>query len=230
MSSESTPLLRDRISSQESTLSTKSEDEVFAEHFGMEEPEKTIGPFESFVLITNNIAGPGLMGLPLLYQQAGIIPVSASIILICICSSFTGTLLSETIARVPKNSNFNLNMEYSGVFDVIMGKKWYIVAEFFFLLACMVQVVTGLVETAQSLDGFIDSYLLGKTYALSLYPSVKFLSWSSTGCVVTAQEDCTTPFESDQDSVLIVTLGYALTTMIFMPFGRGKADVVVSMD
>jgi hypothetical protein len=226
MVSESAPLLRARLESHDSTLSAKSEDEVFAEHFGMEEPEKSIGPFESFALITNNIAGPGLMGLPLLYKQAGIIPVTASIILICICASFTGTLLSETIARIPRNSNFSLNLEYSSAFNVVMGKKWYIVAEIFFLLACMVQVITGLVETAQSLDGFIDSYLLGETYALSIYPTVKFLAWSSTGCVVTATEDCTTPFGSDEDCYLIVTLGYAITTLLFMPFGRGMGSVL----
>lgn len=227
MSAESAPLLRGRVQSHESTSSAKSEDEVFAEHFGMEEPEKSIGALQSFILITNNIAGPGLMGLPLLYQQAGILPVTASIILICICSSFTGTLLSETISTIPKNANFSLNLEYSGVFDMIMGKKWYIFAELFFLLACMVQVITGLVETAQSLDGFIDSYLLGETYALSVYPTVKFLSWSSTGCDVTTKEDCTTPFASDDDCSLIVTLGYVVTTLIFMPFGRGMTILVL---
>lgn len=215
---ESAPLLRGHLGSVDSS---KSEDEVFAESFGMEQPEKSIGPFQSFVLITNNIAGPGLMGLPLLYKQAGIIPVTASIILICICSSFTGTLLSETIARIPNNANFSLNLEYSSVFDIIMGKRWYYIAEIFFLLACMVQVITGLVETAQSLDGFIDSYLMGETYALSLYPRLEFISWSSSGCVVTASEDCTTPFGGDDEHNFIVTFGYAITTVLFMPFGRG---------
>ena len=219
MVSEVTPLLRNRVHSNDSV---KSDDEKFAENYGMETPEKTIGPFPSFVLIANNIAGPGLMGLPLLFQQAGILPVTASILLICLCASFVGCSLSETIARIPMNSNFDLNVEYSSAFRIIMGRNWYILAEIFFLLACMVQVITGLVETAQSLDGFIASYLLGETYALSVYPTLKFLNWSPTNCVVTPTDDCTTPFASDGDGTLIITLGYILTTAIFMPFGRGK--------
>ena len=112
-------------------MSVKSSDEVFAEHYGMEQPEKTIGPYQSFILIANNIAGPGLMGLPLLYRQAGILPVTLSIVIICVCSSFTGTLLSEAIARIPGNADFSMNLEYSNAFDVIMGKKWYYLLEEF---------------------------------------------------------------------------------------------------
>lgn len=218
MVSESAPLLPNRVPSDSSI---KSNDERFADQFGMDEPEKSIGPFQSFVLIANNVAGPGLMGLPLLYEQAGILPVTLSIIVICVCASFVGTLLSETIANIPKNSNFERNIEYSGAFRIIMGKWWYALAEFFFLVACMVQVFTGLVETAQSLDGFIASYLIGETYALSLYPSLKFVAWSSAECVVTPLDDCTTPFAGAHNGTLIVTLGYAITCVIFLPFGRG---------
>ena len=81
-----------------------------------------------------------------------------------------------------------------------------------------------MVETAQSLDGFIASFLWGKTYGLQILPTPTFVEWSGVDCHVASEgqlestlEDCV-PF-SDAGS-LVLTLGFVVTTCLFLPFGR----------
>jgi hypothetical protein len=178
---------------------------------------QTIGPFASFALIVNNTAGPGLMSLPLLFQKAGIVPVTACIILTCVCSSINGTMLSEVLASIPKNADFSLGLEYSSAFDIVIGASAYYLAETFFLSACMVQALTGLVETAQSLDSFLASYLIGHTYALQLAPEVKFVEWAPDHCK--HPDGYCDPFHDA--GPLIISAGFVIVTLLFFPLGRG---------
>lgn len=157
------------------------------------------------------------MSIPLLFQKAGIIPVVGCIILMCICSSINGTMLAEVIASIPGNSDFSLGLEYSSAFDIIIGSHAYYIAESLFLSACMVQALTGLVETAQSLDSFLASYLLGKTYAFRMTPPFGFIEWSPQSCI--HPEDFCDPF--DDAGPLVITLGFVIVTLLFFPLGRG---------
>lgn len=157
------------------------------------------------------------MSLPLLFQKAGIVPVVSCIVLTCICSSINGTMLSEVIALIPKNSDYSLGIEYSSAFDIIIGANAYYLAETFFLSACMVQALTGLVETAQSLDSFLASYLLGHTYALQLYPEIMFVDWAPNHCK--HPEGFCDPFHDA--GPLIISLGFLIVTLLFFPLGRG---------
>jgi hypothetical protein len=108
---------------------------------------------------------------------------------------------------------------------VTVGDEWYAVAETLFLVSCAVQACAAIVETSQSLDGFIASFLIGKTYAMQFYPEVKMVEWSASAChqetefeLESGMEDCT-PFH-DAGS-MIFTLGFFLTTILFLPLGRG---------
>ena len=82
---------------------------------------------------------------------------------------------------------------------------------------------------------------IGHTYAIQLYPTINILSWSSKDCTsnISPQSqsgghssdlsmlksggilECS-PFSND--SLYIITMGYALITCIFLPFGLGKLD------
>jgi hypothetical protein len=157
------------------------------------------------------------MSLPLLFQKAGIIPVVTCIILTCICSSINGTMLAEVLASIPKNADFSLGLEYSSAFDIVIGASAYYLAETFFLSACMVQALTGLVETAQSLDSFLASYLIGRTYALQLAPVFKIVEWSPDHCK--HPDGFCDPFHDA--GPLIISAGFVIVTLLFFPLGRG---------
>lgn len=200
---------------------------------GLETPEKSIGWVGSFFLLSNNICGPAMMGLPHVLQSAGFIPVFVSIIVVYLCSSINATMLAESIALIPGNKQFRLPINFSSSFSLIVGEKFYPFVEFLFLLSCMVFACTSLVETAQSLDQFIASFLIGKTYALQLVPTIQFVEWSSVFCHAASEtqkestlEECT-PFNND--GPLVISLGYCITTILFLPFGRGHLKETIIM-
>eukprot|EP01035_Chromulina_nebulosa_P020960 gene20960-27164_t len=188
-------------------------------------PEKSIGLIESFALIANNISGPAMMGLPQLFREAGIIPVIICTILVCIGSSLSATFLADSISSIPGNNKFNEIVDFSTAFRVIAGENWYVISETLFLTSCMVQACAALVETAQSLDNFIATILFGRTYAIELYPYLVFTEWKPSLCENDSRE-CV-PF--NKSGPLIVTLGFVITTCVFLPLGRGHLKETMTM-
>lgn len=188
-----------------------------------------IGKLGSFVLIMNNLTGPAMLGFPSLFQQAGIIPVVCAILFVCVASSFCGTFLADSIASIPGNQQFRKNIDFSSAFRHTVGEDWYAVAETLFLIACGVQACAGIVGAAQSLDGFLASFLLGKTYAIQMYPEIKWISWDTSHCIGGSEsgeagDECT-PFQNA--GPLIFTLGFFLTSCLFLPLGRGHLQETI---
>lgn len=216
MLGESTPLLPVRPS-------VKKEDQ------NHEAVVKEIGTVGSFTLVLNNMVGPAMLGFPQLFQQAGLIPTSCCIIFIYLCATLSGTLFSDAISAIPGNKTFDRHVDFSSAFNLIIGYEVYVVAETLFLITCAVQAITAIVESAQSVDGFLASFLIGKTYAVQFYPTVELVTWVPDLCLqdqsninddTPASEalDCT-PFS--EAGGLVLTLGFVITTAIFLPWGRG---------
>ena len=85
--------------------------------------EKTIGSFGSIVLLINNVTGPGMLLLPVLFQQAGwLVPVGALVVvggvstLACCC-------LVEAVSRLPGNKGFERRAEFYNVFHFYFGDR-----------------------------------------------------------------------------------------------------------
>jgi hypothetical protein len=102
---------------------------------------KTISYFGSIVLNTNNIVGPSLVSIPLVFQlgmfedretastfygvlfqsescsysethfSAGVIPTTIYFLLTWFTSSFAATMLCEAMQRIPGNLNFSKRYE-----------------------------------------------------------------------------------------------------------------------
>ena len=206
-----------------STSALSGTSEVDEANVGLERPEKTIGNLGSLCLIANNIAGPGMMSLPHVFFNAGILPSTLCCLWVFVGSSLCGTVLSEAISSLPGNSDFDSNIEFSLAFLVLGDELWYILAEMLFLASCMVQCFSGIVEVAHTIDAVLASSILGKTYALQLYPSLEFIHWSDKSC--DSSSTCT-PFY--YDGPFIVSLGYILTTAILYPFGTGHLKETIS--
>jgi len=146
----------------DSSVKDQLKENEYAAANGLLRPEKTIDFFGSFALISNNISGPAMMGLPHLFHTAGVVPVVTAIAATFLGSSLVGTLMSDAIASIPGNVDFERNLSFSKAFHIILGPAWYALAEALFLVSCLVQACAAIVETAQSLDGFIASFVVGK--------------------------------------------------------------------
>ena len=196
-------------------------------------PPKTIDEIGSIALITNNISGPAMMGVPHLFRAAGIIPSVTCILSVCCCASLCGTFLAESIQGIKENRNFGKNVNFSLAFRIVVGEDWYVIAETLFVMSCMVQACAAIVETAQSLDGFLASFVIGKTWAVQILPFPALIEWSPAECqpeseyfVESGLEDCT-PFHDAGD--LCLTLGFVIATCIFYPLGRGNLKDTITV-
>jgi hypothetical protein len=142
-------------------------------------------------------------------------------------------MLAEAIAMLPGNSDFSQSIDFSSAFRLCVGEDWYVVAETLFLMSCAVQACSGIVEAAQSLDGFIASFLLGRTWGIQFYPSVEFITWSDSHChlennvEVESGLGACTPFHNN--GPIVLTLGFVLTTAMFLPLGRGHLKETITI-
>ena len=195
-------------------------------------PAKTIGWFGSLSLVANNISGPAMMGLPIVFREAGIIPTTLCILTTWIMSSLCGTFLAETIQKLPGNENFEKNVDFSYIFSKVVGKQWHLRCEVLVIFSCAVCCFAGIVETAQSLDSWLASFVLGKTYAVTI-PGMEFITWDASGCRGETEGgphdesgtgDCT-PFHLVDSCV--ITLGYVLTFAFFYPLGRNDLSETI---
>lgn len=118
---------------------------------------KSINGLGSFSLLINNLIGPAMLGFPNLFRRAGLVPTVISIVFIYLCASLSGTLLADAVSSIPGNRTYSRNIDFSTAFRIVLGEDWYLFAETLFLISCGVQAFASIVETAQSLDGFLAS-------------------------------------------------------------------------
>ena len=201
-------------------------------------PPKTINKFQSFALITNNICGPAMMSLPTLFRAAGFMPTVTCILIVFVCTSLCGTFLTEAIQQIPGNREFRRNLDFAQAFRIVAGEQWYHPVQILVIVSCLSQIFAAIVETSQALDSFLASFVIGKTYALQ-FSTMSIIEWSSYDCSEASHAkhvtdegvdlDLCTPF-ADADFG-IVTLGYVLMTVFFMPLGLGdlKETMIVQM-
>ena len=201
-------------------------------------PPKTITAFQSFSLITNNICGPAMMTLPSLFRAAGFLPTVLCILFVFVCSSLCGTFLSEAIQKIPGNREFRRNLDFAQAFRIIAGEEWYHPVQILVIVSCLSQIFAAIVETSQGLDSFLASFVVGKTYALQ-FSDMSIIEWTNYECKMASQakhatdegvdlELCTPFNEADYG---IVTLGYFLMTVFFLPLGLGdlKETIIVQI-
>ena len=199
-------------------------------------PVKSIDYIGSFALITNNICGPAMMSLPSLFRAAGILPTVAMILFVYFCSCLVGVFLAESIQNVPGNREFRRNLDFSHVFGLTVGERWYHVVQMLVIISCVSQIFAALVEVSQALDGFLASFVIGKTYALQL-SSMEIIEWNPAACQAASNSldglengvdiDLCTPFAKADYGV--ITLGYLLTTACFLPLGLGDLKETIGV-
>ena len=101
---------------------------------------KRIALFGSIVCVANNIAGPGMVVLPRVYQEAGWVVPSAVLVIVCVSSSLAATYLVDTMARIPGNARFQRRIEFVNIFEEYWGTGGLRVAQAMFIINMMAQV------------------------------------------------------------------------------------------
>lgn len=125
--------------------------------------------------------------------------------------------MASVVSKVPGNEKYNKCIEFSDVYRIFWSERAYRVTQIMFYLTAVCVNLAAIVDTAQTVDSALG--LHATTYGYS-FDKRQFISWSHIEhCTryMVKQGDCT-PFESQEKyGEYILTLGYLLTSAVFMP-------------
>lgn len=106
-------------------------------------------------------------------------------------SSLASTMITEAMALIPGNENFQRRLEFSNLALILFGKKFYYMQQLFFNVSMQSLNIASIIITAQVRDSDltwiafwhfdqpVDSLLtiaFGRTYAITLYPHIEFIT------------------------------------------------------
>jgi len=151
--------------------------------------EKSINFSGSVVLTVNNISGAGMLTLPRVFQDAGWVFPTLVFVFICVSSSLASTFLTDAMARIPGNSEFNLRVEFACIFGEFFGPRMKHLAQGMLMVCFYSQIIAGIVASAQVVDALVVYFSpTSTTYALQLLPSLKFISWTGIKALIRLHE------------------------------------------
>ena len=169
-------------------------------------PSKSLSFFFSFVFIINQIWGPGVLAIPIVFQQSGVVLTLATMVVFMVVSALSSTLLSQAIALIPGNCHYERRFEFSSALQYYGGHRTFVVCSVLLNITIQSYTLASIVICAQSIDQALVE-ITGKTFALILYPHVAFTSLDSAA------------FEAltSGSFALAVTLGYVVIVVLFLP-------------
>jgi len=181
-----------------------------------------IGYLGSMAIAVNSLTGPAMLNIPDTYQRAGVIPTTVTVILLSILSSFCCLHMANTISKVPHNSNYQKEIEYSETFEKFWGHKAFVFTQILFFACVVCLNVSSIVDTAQVVDTIAGHWLPNGTGAILFHEldgdfRTDWVRWDYTSCTeeTLAGGDCI-PFGENEDAI-VFSLGYFLVLLIFVP-------------
>jgi amino acid permease len=112
----------------------------------------SVGAKLSVAFIVNQIFGPGVLAIPIVFQQAGWLLATLALLFFMAVSCFSSTLLCAAIARIPGNSRFERRIEFAGVVEYYLGKRAVSVFYLFYMVTIQSYNVASIVIVANSID------------------------------------------------------------------------------
>eukprot|EP01113_Clastostelium_recurvatum_P042896 TRINITY_DN7000_c0_g1_i1.p1 TRINITY_DN7000_c0_g1~~TRINITY_DN7000_c0_g1_i1.p1 ORF type:complete len:499 (-),score=171.10 TRINITY_DN7000_c0_g1_i1:74-1570(-) len=206
-----TPFLADDETTEQQDSLVSEEINVHRER-GQTFGNKSLNTFYSLVFIINQIYGPGVLSIPIVFQQAGWLPTTLVLAAFTFISSFSATLLAESLSLIPGNKNYDRHIEYTVAIKYFYGKKWYVMFQVFLNITLQSYNIASIVVCAQSLDQFLI-YIFKHTYALQLYPSPHFFATPTADILY----NNTTP-------LIAISLGYLIIAALCIPSGFLNLD------
>lgn len=176
----------------------------------------SIGILGSVAIAVNSLAGPAILQLPYQYQQSGIIPTTLCLIFVGLLSSLCSLHMANAVSQVPGNSHFRRLVEFSDPFLVFWNRSAYKVTQVLFFFCATCTNVAAIVDTAEMVDAFLGFHWKSWGYS---FDQRQMLTWSHPPCTRSeVKQGLCEPFgDEDYYGEFLFTLGYAITTCVFLP-------------
>lgn len=181
----------------------------------------TIGMVGSISIAVNILTGPAMLDLPATFQRSGWIPTIATLIFVCILSSLCSLHMADTISKYPGNLKFEQEVEFSETFRFFWGHKWFVVTEIIFFICITCLNISSIVDTAQVVDTFLGQFV-GSSSALHMsgaFQEMQLVHWYPSNCSAEQLKAGECVAFAEHSDGMILTLGYVISTLIFLPMG-----------
>ena len=164
----------------------------------------------------NSLAGPAILQLPFQYQQSGLIPTTVCLIVVALLSNYCSLHTANVVSQIPGNKKFDKMIEFSDPFRIFWSENAYKVTQIFFFLTSICLNVAAIVDTAQVVDSFLGFHLSSAGFSPE---SMEIQTWSHPPCTrKQVKLGICDPFgDEDVYGSYILTAGYVLTAMVFLP-------------
>lgn len=213
MPTEESPLIKIKVPTGCDIESQKSKKSTDDDH----SHSATIGMLGSISIAVNSLVGPAILNLPATYQKCGFIPTTVTILLVCYLSIMCSLHMANVISKIPGNSNFQKQVEYSEAFRYFTPKL-FVFTQISFFMCILCANMASIVDTAQVVDDFFANYV-GETVALRLHPEpISIVHWNRSDCQTSEYGPCE-PFNLEDEGSLLITTGYMISMISFFPLG-----------
>lgn len=134
----------------------------------------SIGMLGSISIAVNSLTGPAMLNLPATFARSGIIPTIATLLFVCVLSSLCSLHMANSISKVHGNSSFKKEVEYSEVFRIFVGKRWFILTQILYFCCITCLNISSIVDTAEFVDTLTGIWWPGGSAAVHVAPLLQF--------------------------------------------------------
>ncbi|GAB5362072.1 hypothetical protein AAMO2058_000767100 [Amorphochlora amoebiformis] len=188
---------------------------ISLEFAGKSDEYEGISTIGSIVILFNNMAGPGMLALPVVFQQAGLIPTVILLTLFSGLSALSATMLCESIDILKKlRQRFpdadwgfhDTKLEFSNIVRYFYGDGWYSLCQVAYILSLQSINMAAIIVCAQGVDNVII-FLFDRSYAFEFYPELGFVASETGKDPIFGSGAC------------VLSLGYILLLVVYAPLG-----------
>ena len=166
-------------------------------------------------LLINNITGPGLPALAIVFQTGGWLTCTILLILFTILSTLCSGFLAEAMTKVRGNSMFQGRVEYTYLAQKVFSRRVYVAILIMYMFSFQSSNIASVIESAQTMDVTLIS-LFNKTCALELIPNPGFTCVNS----VTTAAGSNSPYGDSY----VISLGFIIVLILTLPLGYMNLD------
>lgn len=166
--------------------------------------EKTISLIGGISFLFSNMTGPGLLTIPLLFQQAGWLTTCMAFLVAGTLSILASTFTAKALRMVKGNENYERKLEFAVLLEAYFGRRVRGIANFWIYMALQSVNIASIVVCIQTMDNILIA-IAGKTCALTMTGK-----WE---CVYSPQPS-ESPFGNDY---IVFSIGYLIALVGIAP-------------
>ena len=167
----------------------------------------------SLCLNVNNILGPAIVAYPLIFAQSGWLLPSVVLVVVCVLSAFSSTMLCEAMQRIPGNHGLTKRYEYTSTVRHYWGHEWYVASQIMTNVCLQALNIASIIVAVQVMDELFV-YFFGETAAL------QYLSEDGNPTLSVL----TSTFSDLHDLNHVISAGFVVCLLVCLPFGMMNLD------